>query len=73
MIGPQVKSLRMKQRLDQKMLAARCSTQGWDITQNTITKIETQVRCVKDAEVLVLASALRVKLKEFFPQHPKLF
>ena len=55
------------------MLAARCGALGWDVGENTVTKIETGVRCVTDNELIFLAEALRVKLRDFFPNKPKLF
>jgi hypothetical protein len=49
------------------MLAARCSRIGWDVGENTISKIEAQVRCVTDEELVHLASALKVKEQDLFP------
>ena len=49
------------------MLAARCSRIGWDVGENTISKIEAQVRCVTDEELAHLASALKVKEQDLFP------
>ncbi len=72
-IGPRVRTLRQKQGLTQAMLAARLGALGWDVHENTITKIETRLRCVTDGEVVILAEALRVKIRDFFPDKPKLF
>ncbi|MCX6910374.1 MAG: helix-turn-helix transcriptional regulator [Verrucomicrobia bacterium] len=72
-IGPRIKALRSAQKLTQAMLAARCGTLGWDVGENVITKIETQLRCVTDRELIILAEALRVKLRDFFPNKSKLF
>ena len=72
-VGQRVKALRQKQGLTQAMLAARLGAMGWDIYENTITKIETGVRCVTDSETVLLAEALRVKLRDFFPNKPTLF
>ena len=60
-------ALRRGKRLSQDALAARCARLGWDISENGIAKIETQVRCVTDAELFKLARALRVKLVELAP------
>jgi hypothetical protein len=49
------------------MLAARCGMLGWDIGENTITKIETQLRCLVDFELLCLAQALDVDTSSFLP------
>jgi transcriptional regulator with XRE-family HTH domain len=72
-IGPNVRSLRIDRKLTQAGLAARCGTLGWDASENTIAKIESKVRCVTDHEMVVLASALRTKLKAFLPGHERLF
>ena len=60
-------ALRRGQELSQDALAARCARLGWDISENGIAKIETQVRCVTDGELFKLARALRVKLVELAP------
>lgn len=72
-IGPQIKKLREKQAMTQAMLAARCGVLGWDISENGITKIEAKIRCVTEKELLVLAEALKVKLREIYPGKTKLF
>ncbi len=66
-VGPQVAAVRVALGLSQDALSARCTRLGWEASENTITKIETQVRCVTDAELLLLAKALRVKLVELVP------
>lgn len=55
------------------MLAARCEILGWEVSENGITKIETQVRCVTDKELLILAEALKVKLRDLLPGRSNLF
>jgi transcriptional regulator with XRE-family HTH domain len=72
-IGPQVKELRKQQGLTQAMLAARCGVLGWEISENGITKIEAQIRCITDQELVTLALALKVKLRCFFPDKEQLF
>ena len=53
--------------MTQAMLTARCCRVGWDIGENTIAKIEAQIRCVTDTEIVFLAKALRVPVREIFP------
>lgn len=72
-IGPKVRATRLAQNLSQGELAARCGTLGWDASENTITKVETQVRCVTDSELVTLARALRTKLKTLLPEYGSLF
>ena len=61
--------------LSQDALSARCARLGWEVSENGIAKIETQVRCVTDIEMIALARALRVKLIDLIPaaQQRKLF
>lgn len=40
------------------MLVARLNLQGWDISRETLAKIESQFRWVADTELLKLAMAL---------------
>lgn len=67
LIGPVVRKIRYGKGWTQAMLAARCSRVGWDIGENTISKIEAQVRCVTDNEIIYLAQALKTSEQELFP------
>ena len=75
MVGPRVAAVRRARGLSQDALSARCARLGWEVSENGIAKIETQVRCVTDHELFALARALRVKLVELVPaaQRSKLF
>jgi transcriptional regulator with XRE-family HTH domain len=66
-VGPQIRKLRYQQELTQEMLAARCARLGWNISRPTLSKIEAQLRCVVDSELMILAKALRVSLEMLFP------
>jgi transcriptional regulator with XRE-family HTH domain len=72
-IGPRLQELRKARKLTQGMLAARCELLGWNASENTITKIETQIRCVTDKKLVTLCEALRIKMPDFFPKYRKLF
>ena len=72
-IGPQVRALRIAQKLTQSELAARIGALGWDISENTVTKIETSIRCVTDEELVKIARALKTKLKILLRGHDSLF
>jgi hypothetical protein len=65
--GPQIRKLRSQQGLTQPMLAARCRRWGWDLSRETLAKIETQLRWVSDFEMLCLAKALRVMPEDLWP------
>ena len=54
------------------MLAARCRRWGWDLSRQTLAKIETQLRWVSDFELLCLARALRVEPNELWPPKDKI-
>jgi transcriptional regulator with XRE-family HTH domain len=66
-VGPIVRKIRYGKGWTQAMLSARCARAGWDIGENTISKIEAQLRCVTDEELFFLAKALNVKEQELFP------
>jgi transcriptional regulator with XRE-family HTH domain len=66
-VGPNVRKLRNNQDISQEKLAAKCQLIGWDISREGIAKIESQVRCVSDMELLKLAKALRVHFSVLFP------
>lgn len=59
-MGPAVRLLREKSGLTQARLVAKLNLQSWDISRETLAKIESQVRWVSDFELLRLAEALAV-------------
>lgn len=67
-IGPRVQQLREEQGLTQPMLAARCARFGWDLSRETLAKIESQLRWISDFELICLALALRTEPIELLPQ-----
>lgn len=71
--GARIREIRLKQGLSQQMLSARCETSGLTMSRETLSKIEAQVRCLTDIELLTIATVLRVKVKELFPERQKLF
>jgi len=71
--GPRIRQIRNHQGLSQEMLSARCETRGLILSRSTLAKIEIQVRCLTDMELLTIAEVLHVKVKEFFPDRMKLF
>ncbi len=66
-VGVRIKALRREKGLTQAMLAARCSRLGWDVSENVVTKIETQIRCVTDFELICFAKALGVNPERILP------
>ena len=67
-VGPQIRKLRYQRGLTQEMLAARCSVRGLDLSRATLSKVEAQLRCVTDSELLVFAVALDVEVKSLYPK-----
>ena len=59
-VGPQIRKLRYQRGLTQDMLAARLSVRGLDMTRATLSKIEAQLRCVVDSELLRFSEVLGV-------------
>lgn len=66
LIGPRVRKLRSSKEMSQAALAARCNLLGWDLSRGTLAKIESQVRCISDVEVGLLAKALGVEVGELY-------
>jgi transcriptional regulator with XRE-family HTH domain len=66
-VGPQVRKLRDRGGLTQEMFAARCSILGLELTRATLSKIEAQIRCVTDYELMILAQALKVEITALMP------
>jgi len=64
MIGPMLRSLREAEGLTQAELAARLQLSGWDISRETLAKVESQVRFVTDRELVRFAEALEVDPSE---------
>ena len=70
LIGPQVRAYRLEQELTQDELAHKCNLAGWDITSNTISKIEGQIKKVSDQEVTILAAVLQIEVAELYEPDP---
>ena len=60
-VGPVVSQIRKEKGLTQAELCAKLNLLGWDISRDTLAKLETQVRWVADFELLQLAEALRIE------------
>ncbi len=67
-VGLQIRKLRRQQRMTQPALAARCQVLGYDLSRESLSKIEARLRSVSDAEVLMLAEALKVPHTLLFPE-----
>lgn len=63
-VGPIVRELREKQGLSQPQLAAKLNVHGWDISRETLAKIESQIRCVADFEIPILAISVGLEASQ---------
>ncbi len=70
-IGSAVRRIRVEKELTQDALAARCQLAGWDLSRETLSKIEACLRRVNDAEVMMLAKILGCKITDLFPANTK--
>jgi transcriptional regulator with XRE-family HTH domain len=66
MVGPQIRRIRDQRGLSQPKLAELLQRKGWDISRDTLAKIEDQRRWVSDFEAAFIADALQVPLTELF-------
>jgi DNA-binding XRE family transcriptional regulator len=54
-VGPVIRQLREKKGITQAQLATKLNLAGWDLSRDTLAKIEAQIRCVSDFELPILA------------------
>ncbi len=72
LIGAELRRQRNLKNLNQTFLAASCQRMGWDVSRETITRIETYRRLVSDFEICILATALGISPKVLLPDAPDL-
>lgn len=65
--GRLVQKYRGERNLSQEAFAAACQRFGWDVSRGTISKIEAGLRCVSDAEVVILAKVLHCSPLDLLP------
>ena len=51
----------MKHKLTQAQFVAKLNVAGWDLSRDTLAKIESQTRWVADFEILKLAEGLGIE------------
>jgi len=52
--------------MSQAEFSAHCQRRGWDISRETLAKIESGIRCVTDVELLAISKALKVPIPSLF-------
>jgi transcriptional regulator with XRE-family HTH domain len=68
LVGPQVRRLRSQHGWTQGALAAKLQVEGWDVSRESLAKLEAQFRRVPDCELLFLAKVLGSEIKSLFPE-----
>ncbi|HCE2690170.1 helix-turn-helix domain-containing protein [Vibrio parahaemolyticus] len=64
--GLKIKEIRKSKGITQEMMVARLQSSGFDMTRSTYSKVELQLRQVRDIELIAFAKALNVDVGEFF-------
>jgi transcriptional regulator with XRE-family HTH domain len=67
LVGPQVRKFRIKNNCTQEAFAAKLQLEGWDVSRESVAKLESQFRRVPDCELLFLAKVLGVGVMDLFP------
>ena len=67
LIGPQVRKFRNQKNWTQEALAAKLQVVGWDVSRESVAKLEAQFRRAPDCELLFLAKVFSVKIADLFP------
>jgi transcriptional regulator with XRE-family HTH domain len=67
LIGPAVRKFRNQKNWTQEALAARLQVEGWDVSRESVAKLEAQFRRAPDCELLFLAKVLGIAVMELFP------
>ncbi len=70
MVGPQLRRIRNERGLSQPKLVEVLQRKGWDISRDTLAKIEDQRRWVADFEVVFLAEVLKVDVAALLVPRP---
>jgi transcriptional regulator with XRE-family HTH domain len=69
LIGTRVRELRDCKGWTQGDLSAKLQVFGWDVSRESLAKLETQQRRVPDGELFILAKVLGTTTDELFPHN----
>ena len=67
LVGPQVRKFRIGKNYTQESFAAKLQVERWDVSRESVAKLESQFRRVPDCELLFLAKVLGVEVMDLFP------
>ena len=59
-----IREFREKKSLTQADLVTKLNLAGWDLSRETLAKIETRIRWVADFELLKIAEALEIEAED---------
>ena len=65
-IGPQIQRLRKARGWSQAKFAERLQLKGLDVGRDVVARIECQLHCVKDKEIIFIARTLDVDVSRLF-------
>lgn len=65
-VGPQIRRLRRARGWSQAKLAERLQLNGLDVGRDVVARIECQIHCVRDKELLFFARTLDVDVSRLF-------
>lgn len=66
LIGKNVERLRKEHGISQRDFIARLQTEGLDINPTSYSKLEGQLKCATDKELLYISKILNVKMEDLF-------
>ncbi|MGB7769915.1 MAG: helix-turn-helix transcriptional regulator [Verrucomicrobiia bacterium] len=69
LIGTQVRELRDRKGWTQEDLSAKLQVFGWDVSRESLAKLETRQRRVPDGELFILAKVLGTATDALFPSN----
>lgn len=66
-VGEKIRVIRNSKGWSQAEFAAKCQLMEFDVSRETVSKIEAGLRRVTDAELYMLALTLKVSIKDLYP------
>ena len=64
--GKKISKIRKNKKITQKDMIARLQLIGLDMSRSTYSKVELELRQVRDFELIAFAKALKVDVRELF-------
>ncbi|MCC4819338.1 helix-turn-helix domain-containing protein [Vibrio lentus] len=64
--GSKIREVRKSKKITQEMMIARLQSNGFDMSRSTYSKVELEIRQVRDFELIAFATALDVNVSLFF-------